>query len=212
MPSAAAMVIEGHKAEVNSVAFNFHDVNILASGSSDKTAGLWDVRAMNKKLHSFEFHQDQVFNVGWAPHTSNILATSRYVSVSTCRHVFALKKKEVHIASFDHFTQFSFHCLVLFFAPRSADRRLCLWNLNAIGQEQDAEDAEDGPPELLFLHAGHTDKIVDFSWNGNDEWVIASVADDNVLQVWQPAAAVCEDDDDEEEEDGEGDAEDADLE
>lgn len=166
-------MIEGHKAEVNSVAFNLHDVNILASGSSDKTAGLWDVRVMDKRLHSFEYHQDQVFNVAWAPHCSNILATS------------------------------------------SADRRLCLWNLNAIGQEQEADDAEDGPPEMLFLHAGHTDKIVDIAWNANDPWVIASVADDNVLQVWQPAAAVFEghdDGDDDEDEDGDDEVDDADLE
>jgi hypothetical protein len=27
------------------------------------------------------------------------------------------------------------------------------------------------------------DKVADISWNGHDPWVIASVADDNVLQV-----------------------------
>eukprot|EP00505_MAST-04D_sp_SCG-Rhode-Island_P006653 Stramenopile-MAST_4_protein_6653 len=45
-------------------------------------------------------------------------------------------------------------------------------------------DAEDGPPELLFVHGGHTARISDLSWNLNDEWVVASVADDNILQVW----------------------------
>jgi WD40 repeat protein len=34
---------------------------------------------------------------------------------------------------------------------------------------------------------GHTDKIADFSWNPNDAFVIASVADDNILQIWQMA-------------------------
>jgi hypothetical protein len=48
---------------------------------------------------------------------------------------------------------------------------------------QSPEDAEDGPPELLFVHGGHTSKISDFSWNGNDDWVVASVAEDNILQV-----------------------------
>ena len=48
---------------------------------------------------------------------------------------------------------------------------------------QTPEDAEDGPPELLFIHGGHTSKISDFSWNTNDDWVIASVAEDNILQV-----------------------------
>jgi len=63
-----------------------------------------------------------------------------------------------------------------------------MWDLSKIGEEQSPEDAEDGPPELLFIHGGHTSKISDFSWNANDDWVIASVAEDNILQIWQPNA------------------------
>ena len=70
--------------------------------------------------------------------------------------------------------------------------RLNIWDLSRIGAEQDAEEAEDGPPELLFVHGGHTAKISDFSWNSNDEWVMASVAEDNILQIWQMAENVYE--------------------
>ena len=73
-------------------------------------------------------------------------------------------------------------------ASCSADRRIALWDLSKIGMEQNPEDAEDGPPEMLFIHGGHTSKISDFSWNQNDDWVIASVAEDNILQIWQPNA------------------------
>ena len=62
-------------------------------------------------------------------------------------------------------------------------RRLHVWDLSKIGEEQSAEDAEDGPPELLFIHGGHTAKISDFSWNPNDPWVICSVSEDNIMQV-----------------------------
>lgn len=55
----------------------------------------------------------------------------------------------------------------------------CVCVLNS----QSPEDAADGPPELLFIHGGHTSKISDFSWNTNDDWVVASVAEDNILQV-----------------------------
>ena len=48
---------------------------------------------------------------------------------------------------------------------------------------QAPEDADDGPPELLFIHGGHTAKISDFAFNPNDDWVVASVAEDNILQV-----------------------------
>ena len=34
-------------------------------------------------------------------------------------------------------------------ASSSGDRRLNVWDLSRIGEEQTAEDAEDGPPELL---------------------------------------------------------------
>ncbi len=44
-----------------------------------------------------------------------------------------------------------------------------------------------GPPELLFIHGGHTSKICDFSWNPNEEFVCASVSEDNILQIWQMA-------------------------
>lgn len=92
-----------------------------------------------------------------------------------------------------------------------ADRRVHLWDLSRIGQEQSAEDAEDGPPELLFVHGGHTAKVSDFNWSSspNDEWTIASVAEDNILQVWQMGSDMFEGGDDEDEDDGSG-AEDAD--
>jgi histone-binding protein RBBP4 len=64
---------------------------------------------------------------------------------------------------------------------------LNVWDLSRIGEEQTPEDADDGPPELLFVHGGHTNKISDFSWNPNDPWVVCSVAEDNICQVWQMA-------------------------
>lgn len=55
----------------------------------------------------------------------------------------------------------------------------------AIVYLQTPDDAEDGPPELLFIHGGHTSKVSDFAWNINasQDWVISSVAEDNILQV-----------------------------
>jgi histone-binding protein RBBP4 len=73
------------------------------------------------------------------------------------------------------------------FASGSADRRINLWNLAAIGLEQTPEDAEDGPPELMFMHGGHTDLITDMSWNLNNPWTMASAAEDNVMQIWNPS-------------------------
>ena len=54
-----------------------------------------------------------------------------------------------------------------------------------INQSQTPTEAEDGPPELLFIHGGHAAKISDFSWNPNEPFVICSVSEDNMAQVWQ---------------------------
>ena len=56
------------------------------------------------------------------------------------------------------------------------------------------EDAADGPPELLFIHGGHTAKISDFAWNQNEPWIALSVAEDNIMQVWQMAENVYNED------------------
>ena len=73
------------------------------------------------------------------------------------------------------------------FASSSADRRVHVWDCAKIGQEQSEDEALDGPPELLFAHGGHTAKISDFGWSESEDWVLASVAEDNILQIWQPA-------------------------
>ncbi len=39
-----------------------------------------------------------------------------------------------------------------------------------------------------FVHGGHTAKVSDFSWNETEDWFVASVAEDNILQV---SAVVC---------------------
>jgi histone-binding protein RBBP4 len=65
------------------------------------------------------------------------------------------------------------------------DRKVILWDLTKIGEEQTPEDSVDGPPEILFVHGGHSAKVSDFSWNLNDPWTIGSVSEDNILQVWQ---------------------------
>ena len=114
--------------QVNCLSFNPYSEFILATGSADKTVALWDLRNLKLKLHSFESHKDEIFQVQWSPHNETILASS------------------------------------------GTDRRLHVWDLSKIGEEQSTEDAEDGPPELLFIHGGHTAKISDFSWNPNDPW------------------------------------------
>ena len=57
---------------------------------------------------------------------------------------------------------------------------------------------QDGPPELLFVHGGHTSKVSDFAWCETEDWYVASVAEDNILQIWQMAENIYNDEQEEE--------------
>ncbi|ONM07063.1 nucleosome/chromatin assembly factor C [Zea mays] len=140
--------------KVNCLAFHPFNEWVVATGSTDKTVKLFDLRKIDTSLHTFDCHKEEVFQVGWSPKNETILASC---------------------------------CL---------GRRLMVWDLSRIGQEQTPEDAEDGPPELMFIHGGHTSKISDFSWNPCEDWVVASVAEDNILQIWQMAENIYHDEDD----------------
>lgn len=67
------------------------------------------------------------------------------------------------------------------FSSHASDRRVMIWDKSKINNINDDE----APPELLFIHGGHTDRINDFSWNINDDMICASVAYDNIMMVWK---------------------------
>ncbi|ANB11776.1 Hat2p [Sugiyamaella lignohabitans] len=75
-------------------------------------------------------------------------------------------------------------------ASASPDKRVIIWDIAMMGEEQTPEEAAEGPPELLFVHGGHTDSVFDISWNPDVPWMMASVADDNQLHIWRPSSTI----------------------
>ncbi|GAB7351082.1 hypothetical protein MBLNU459_g1555t2 [Dothideomycetes sp. NU459] len=149
--SKPAIRIEAHGDAVNTLGFHHkHDV-LFATGSADKSIGIFDMRfPEHGKIHSLEGHSDIVTKVEWHPHDPSILASS------------------------------------------ADDRRIIFWDISRAGMEQTPDDAEDGPPEMLFMHGGHTSRVSDFSWNMNDPWVMCSVAEDNLIQCWRASRHLVE--------------------
>lgn len=99
---------------------------------------------MNQRLHSLEFHQAEVMQVQWSPHTSSMLAST------------------------------------------GKDNRVFVWDLAKIGKgsaEMQLVEDDPAPPELAFIHGGHIANVNDISWNLHDMGMIASVTEDNILQV-----------------------------
>jgi histone-binding protein RBBP4 len=132
----------------NSLSFNPFTEYVLASGSSDGTIGLWDLRKPNEVVCSLRGHSADISSVQWSPMEESILASSGF------------------------------------------DRRLLVWDLSLIGAEQTVEEEQEGPPELVFMHGGHTNKILDFSWHPTLPWTFATISEDNIVQAWKIAGSI----------------------
>jgi len=204
----------GHTSVVEDVAYHCHHPQLFGSVGDDCKLMIWDLRdgRNDKAKHTVDAHNKEINCLAFNPFAENLLATGSadhtvalwdMRSLKTKLHSFEGHTEEVYQVQWSPFNE-------TILASASLDRRVNFWDMSKIGEEQSAEDAEDGPPELLFIHGGHTAKVADFSWNANEPWVMASVAEDNIIQVWQVAENIYADPDEGEE--GEEGAEDDDLE
>lgn len=185
-------IFASHTDVVEDVDYHKRDPNMIGSASDDRSIMLWDVREKNpnKPVHWIQkAHDNDVNCLKFNPVNEFLMASGSADKSVALWDMRNLKSRmQTLTAHNDQVYQIEW-------APHnesilgscSADRRVCIWDLSRIGMEQSPEDAEDGPPELLFMHGGHTSKVSDFSWNINDEWTIASVSEDNVLQIWNMA-------------------------
>ncbi|KAH0503172.1 Histone-binding protein RBBP4, partial [Microtus ochrogaster] len=136
-------------------------------------------------------HQKEGYGLSWNPNLSGHLLSASDDHTICLWDISAVPKEGKVVDAKTIFTghtavveDVSWHLLhESLFGSVADDQKLMI----KIGEEQSPEDAEDGPPELLFIHGGHTAKISDFSWNPNEPWVICSVSEDNIMQVWQMA-------------------------
>lgn len=194
-------VFTSHASVVEDVAWHVLHSSIFGSVGDDHKLMIWDSNSSNTKpAHCVDAHTAEVNCLSFNPYSEFILATG---SADKTVALWDLRNLKLKLHSFESHkdeifqVQWSPHNETIL-ASSGTDRRLHVWDLSKIGEEQTAEDAEDGPPELLFIHGGHTAKISDFSWNQNEPWVICSVSEDNIMQVWQMADNIYN------EEDGDG--------
>jgi len=187
----AKSTFTGHSAPVEDVAWHVLHDSIFGSVGDDHKLLLWDTRSNStgKPAQAVDAHSAEVNCLSFNPYSEFVLATG---SADKTVALWDLRNLKSKLHSFESHrdevfqVQWSPHNETIL-ASSGNDRRLNIWDLSKIGEEQTAEDALDGPPELLFIHGGHTAKISDFSWNPNEPWVLCSVSEDNVMQVWQMA-------------------------
>lgn len=129
----------------NTLAFSKRSENLLAAAGTDSNVYLYDLRRLQKPLHSMAGHEDSVTSLEFSPHQDGLLTSS------------------------------------------GSDRRIIMWDLFNIGAEQQPDDAYDGVPELFMMHGGQRSPVNEFSHNSNVPWLMCSVEEENVLQIWKPA-------------------------
>eukprot|EP00468_Gymnochlora_sp_CCMP2014_P004642 CAMPEP_0167761934 /NCGR_PEP_ID=MMETSP0110_2-20121227/12460_1 /TAXON_ID=629695 /ORGANISM="Gymnochlora sp., Strain CCMP2014" /LENGTH=426 /DNA_ID=CAMNT_0007648697 /DNA_START=21 /DNA_END=1301 /DNA_ORIENTATION=- len=192
----ATSIFEKHSDVVEDVAWNPHHKHLFASCGDDKQLIIWDLRSKQPAKEPIKAHDGEVNCLSFNPFSEYLFVTGsadKTVALWDTRNLSAkIHSLESHREQIFNVAWCPDQEPIL--ASCGADRRVNVWDLSKIGRSQTPEDAEDGPPELLFVHGGHTDKISDFSWNKNEEWMIASVADNNILQIWQPTDNICTDD------------------
>ncbi|XP_059133545.1 LOW QUALITY PROTEIN: histone-binding protein RBBP4-like [Peromyscus eremicus] len=186
----AKTIFSGRTAVVEDVSWHLLQSFLFESVADDQKLMTWDTHSNNtsKQSHLVNAHTVEVKCLSFSPYSEFILATGSADKTVALRDLRNLKLKlhffESHKDEIFQ-VQWSPHNETIL-ASSGSDHRLDVWDLSKI-EEQPPEDAEDGPPELLFIHGGHNAKISDFSWNPNEPWVICAVSEDNIMQVWQMA-------------------------
>ncbi|KAB1225056.1 WD-40 repeat-containing protein MSI1 [Morella rubra] len=195
--------LRGHSTEGYGLSWSKFKQGHLLSGSDDAQICLWDINSTpkNKTLDAmqiFKVHEGVVEDVAWHlrhEHLFGSVGDDQHLLIWDLRTSSASKPvqsviahQSESVAGFDFCAAIEHGSINDGFGVYMVF--LYKWHWHA------GEDAEDGPPELLFIHGGHTSKISDFSWNPSEDWVVASVAEDNILQIWQMAENIYHDDDD----------------
>mmetsp|Transcript_17063 Transcript_17063/g.23667 ORF Transcript_17063/g.23667 Transcript_17063/m.23667 type:complete len:433 (+) Transcript_17063:133-1431(+) len=190
-------IFRKHTRVVEDVSWHLHHECYFGSVGDDKQLMIWDTRQEpDNPTVSVTAHSAEVNAISFNPFNEYLVATGsadKKVNLWDLRQCYkSVHTLEGHTDEVFQVQWSPFNEPVL--ASSGADRRVHVWDLSRIGEEQSAVDAEDGPPELLFVHGGHTSKISDFSWSLADPWVLASVAEDNIIQIWQMAEGIFKED------------------
>ena len=188
---ATSPIISHQANDVGVEEVTWNESGILASVGRDRKVMIWDLRQEQATVQ-VEASSRELVAADFCSGRPELLATA---GKDKCVSIWDIRNFARKVASFvSHKDTIS--CVKwepyggTLLASGSWDRRVMVWDLARVGAAISEEDAEDGPPELSFVHGGHTSIVSDLAWNQNENLTLASVAEDNILQVWQMSNSI----------------------
>ncbi|KAH3763471.1 retinoblastoma-associated proteins 46/48 [Pelomyxa schiedti] len=191
-PVSPSNIFKGHSSAVEDVAWHVKQEHVFGSVGDDKQLLMWDIREPSRFVQSVVAHKMDVHSIAFNPFCEHLLATSSADKTVALWDLRNLKSRLYELVGHSDEVlpiAWSPHCESVI-GSAGRDRRLHVWDLSRIGDKQTAEEAADGPPELLFIHGGHTGSVVDFAFDTRDPWLMSSVAEGNILQTWKMAETI----------------------
>jgi histone-binding protein RBBP4 len=186
-PKSPTHVFKEHTDIVNEVQWHNMDQHLFGSVSDDKTIRIYDTRS-NSNIQTLK-RNSAINTIAFSKFSSNLYAVGLEDSTIELLDLRNLGSKLHTIVGHSE----SISCLEWdphndgILASGSQDRRVLLWDIKKIGEEQTQEDEDDGAPELFMMHAGHTAGVTDLSFNPKIPFTLASCADDNIIHLWKVA-------------------------
>jgi WD40 repeat protein len=194
---------EEHIGSVNDVAWHAKYANLFASVGDDSRIITWDTRdgTTSTRPRVEGAHDGGLVNcVSFNPFNEFLLATGGSddcVALWDMRNMTKplCKIDDCHAGCVDKVTWCPQRETVLASSGTlgndKGEKTIKVWDIARIGEEQNDDDAMDGPPELLFAHMGHVGDVNDMCWNPNDPWTMASVDGNNYLHCWKMDNQYC---------------------
>lgn len=181
---------KGHDDVVEDVAWHAYSPHVFGSVGDDRQILMWDTRnkgSADPFIRVADAHRADIHSINFNPHHEFLLATGsadETIKIWDMRNTSeAVHKLDGHSREVFQLQWAPFDASVL--ASCGADRRVRVWDLTKVGMQPSISADSECQEELLFIHGGHNDKVSDISWNPTQDWMVASVSDDNILQVWQ---------------------------
>jgi len=192
----ASSIRKHHSDIVEDIDWHCFSEHVAASCGDDKDIVVWDTRSDPPAHCVKNAHTADIYSISFSPFSEHTFATG---SSDKSIKIWDIRNLNAAILSLDGAhesavlqVQWSPHSSTLL-ASCSHDRKACIWDISIKGHDKNDTKAEsrkdevddDLPKQAIFLHGGHVAQISDISWHPGKGGYLASVSEDNNLQVWQ---------------------------